>query len=87
VGPQADDLWQALRQRELLVAAGEVDPDLVPQAVREHWRAGVVLWRRIPPVLMDARLRVEDGMPINCGRIAEVLEAVAEFEGPTAGDV
>jgi hypothetical protein len=82
---QADDLWQALRQRELLIAAGEVDPDLVPPSVREHWRTAIVLWRRIPPVLMDVRLRVEDGMAVDRGRVADVIEAVAEFEGPTVG--
>ncbi|WP_213451335.1 hypothetical protein [Rhizomonospora bruguierae] len=86
VAQQADDLWQALRQRELLLAAGEVDPDLVPPAIRKHWQAAIPLWRRIPPVLMDARLCMEDRMPVNRRRVADVIEAVADFEGQTVGE-
>jgi hypothetical protein len=78
---QADDLWQALRQRELLVAAAEVDADLLPPAAAEQWRRAIAGWRRIPPVLMHARLRAEAGLPVDRARVADTMLAVAPFEG------
>jgi hypothetical protein len=78
---QADDLWQALRQRELLIAAAEVDPGLVHPAALDHWRRAVIGWRRIPPALMHARLRGQAGLPIDRDRLADALVTVAAFEG------
>lgn len=78
---QADDLWQALRQRELLLAAAQADPGLVPPTVAEHWRRAVTGWRRIPPALLRARLRGRAGLPADRDRVADTLAAVAPFEG------
>jgi hypothetical protein len=82
---QADDVWQALRHRELFLAATAADPDLAPPDVREHWQAAVALWRRIPPALLHTRLRLEKNMPVDRHRVAEVFEAVAGFEVATEG--
>jgi hypothetical protein len=77
---QADDLWQALRQRELVIAAAEADPELVPPAVRDHWRRAVAGWRRIVPPLMQARSRAGSGPPVDPRQLADAVAAVAEFE-------
>ena len=73
---QADDLWQALRQRELVVAAAEADPELVPPAVRDHWRRAVAGWRRIVPPLMQARSRAGSGPPVDPRQLADAVAAV-----------
>ncbi|WP_213451339.1 hypothetical protein [Rhizomonospora bruguierae] len=77
---QADDLWQALRQRELVVAAGEVDRELVPGAIREHWRRAVAGWRHIVPPLMQARSTTGSGPPGDPRQLADAVAAVAQFE-------
>lgn len=78
---QADDLWQALRQRELVIAAAKVDPELVDPAAADHWQRAIVGWRRIPAALMHAKLRREAGLPVDFGRLADALMSVAAFEG------
>ena len=81
---QSDDLWQALRQRELFLAAARHDPDLVAPDVRAHWRAAIEVWRRVPPVLFHTRLCLRRAMPIDRQRVAAVIEAVAAFESAGA---
>ncbi|MFI1917560.1 hypothetical protein [Nocardia sp. NPDC020380] len=80
---QIDDLWQALRQRELLLWAAEHDPDLLDEAGRAHWEHAVGRWRTLPPLLLHARMRAASGTSIDTGRIAETLSELAELEsGP-----
>ncbi|WP_280404942.1 hypothetical protein [Nocardia brasiliensis] len=78
---QLDDLWQALRQRELLLWAAEFDDEVLDDAGREHWERAVALWRKLPPLLMHARMRAAAGGTVQTARIAENLLALAEYEG------
>ena len=78
---QADDLWQALRQRELLLAAAETDPALLDGAALRHWQAATVLWRRVPPRLAYLRLREEAGLTTDTSSLVGVLTELAPFEG------
>ncbi|MGW4845118.1 hypothetical protein [Nocardia brasiliensis] len=78
---QIDDLWQALRQRELLLWAAEFDDEVLDDAGREHWERAVARWRKLPPLLMHARMRAAAGGTVQTARIAETLLALAEYEG------
>lgn len=78
---QLDDLWQALRQRELLLWAAEFDDEVLDDAGREHWERAVARWRKLPPLLMHARMRAAAGGTVQTARIAENLLALAEYEG------
>lgn len=77
----ADDLWQAVRQRELLVAAGEVDPELLPPVGRAHWFGALGRWRALPPLLLHARLRAQDGVADPAAGAVELLRELARYEG------
>ncbi|MFJ4655105.1 hypothetical protein ACIP5Y_27840 [Nocardia sp. NPDC088792] len=80
---QIDDLWQALRQRELLLWAAEHDPGLLDEAGRAHWEQAVARWRTLPPLLLHARMRAASGKTADTGRLAETLSELAELEpGP-----
>lgn len=80
---QIDDLWQALRQRELLLWAADHDPGLLDEAGRAHWEHAVGRWRTLPPLLLHARMRIASGTSTDTGRIAETLSELAELEsGP-----
>ncbi len=85
---QVDDVWQALRQRELLLKVLDVESGL--QQLQElpapdPWRQVTELWRRLPPLLLHARLLAGQGVR---GRSADVLvetlRAIAESEGRLA---
>lgn len=76
-----EDLWQALRQREMLILAGEREPESVPTRVLKHWQNAITMWRRIPPLLMEARMCLDEGIPVRAARLADSLDAVSEFEG------
>ncbi|GAA5090732.1 BtrH N-terminal domain-containing protein [Nocardia iowensis] len=78
---QLDDLWQALRQRELLLWAAEFDPEVLDAAGRDHWERAVAQWRKLPPLLMHARMRAAAGGTVQTGLIAETLLSLAEYEG------
>jgi len=78
---QADDLWQALRQRELLVRAAADDAGLLTPDGVEHWRRAVQAWRALPPLLLHARMRAEAGASVDTGRVADALFSLCEFEG------
>jgi hypothetical protein len=78
---QADDLWQAVRQRELAVAAAEFDPTLMSPGERSHWEAAIERWRRIPPLLMHASLRAQSKDPQPAKLLSAELRRLAEFEG------
>ncbi|MBF6548182.1 hypothetical protein [Nocardia brasiliensis] len=78
---QLDDLWQALRQRELLLWAAEFDDEVLDDAGREHWEPAVARWRKLPPLLMHARMRAAAGGTVQTARIAENLLALSEYEG------
>ncbi|MEU0874523.1 hypothetical protein [Nocardia brasiliensis] len=78
---QLDDLWQALRQRELLLWAAEFDDEVLDEAGRAHWERAVALWRKLPPLLMHARMRAAAGGTVQTARIAENLLALSEYEG------
>lgn len=78
---QLDDLWQALRQRELLLWASDLDADLLDAAGREHWERALTQWRKLPPLLMHARMRAAAGGTVQTAHIAETLLSLAEFEG------
>ncbi|MBF6130915.1 hypothetical protein [Nocardia brasiliensis] len=78
---QLDDLWQALRQRELLLWAAEFDDEVLDDAGRAHWERAVALWRKLPPLLMHARMRAAAGGTVQTARIAENLLALSEYEG------
>ncbi|WP_225728132.1 MULTISPECIES: hypothetical protein [unclassified Nocardia] len=78
---QVDDLWQALRQRELLVWAAGIDDAVLDAAGREHWQRATDEWRKLPPLLLHARMRAASGGTVDTGRIVETLTALAEFEG------
>lgn len=78
---QADDLWQALRQRELALAAADHDPELVDRAAREHLATCVDHWRRIPPLLMHASLRAQSGDAQPAKLLSAELRRLANLEG------
>lgn len=78
---QADDLWQALRQRELAIAAAESDAELMSTAAREHWETATEGWRRIPPLLMHASLRAQSGDAEPARLLSAELRRLAAFEG------
>ncbi|WP_167769065.1 BtrH N-terminal domain-containing protein [Nocardia sp. CS682] len=78
---QLDDLWQALRQRELLLWAADLDPELLDADGRDHWERAVTQWRKLPPLLMHARMRAAAGRTAHTAHIAETLLSLAEFEG------
>ncbi|WP_167462605.1 BtrH N-terminal domain-containing protein [Nocardia brasiliensis] len=78
---QLDDLWQALRQRELLLWAAEFDDEVLDDAGRAHWDRAVAQWRTLPPLLMHARMRAAAGGTVQTALIAETLLALAEYEG------
>ncbi|KZM75308.1 hypothetical protein [Nocardia terpenica] len=77
---QIDDLWQALRQRELLLWAADRDADVLDAAGRAHWEDALERWRALPPLLLHARLRARSGGTVNTATIADTLTALAEFE-------
>jgi hypothetical protein len=79
---QADDIWQALRQRELTVAALTQERLLgsdVPDPRR--WQESLNLWRTLPPLLMHARMLARAG---RTGRsataIPDTLQRIADAE-------
>ena len=78
---QIDDLWQALRQRELLVRAALRDPTLIGPDGLRHWTEAVGAWRRLPPLLLHARMRAADGATVAGDRLADALTELAAFEG------
>jgi len=77
---QADDLWQALRQRELTVGALEHDAEIGGDEVRLHWRESIEEWRKIPVLLLHAKLRAGRGTSRPVAMLGAALRRVAEFE-------
>jgi hypothetical protein len=78
---QADDLWQALRQRELIAGAFEQDARLGGEEVRCHWQEALVEWRKIPVLLLHAKLRAGKGSSRPAMMLGAALRRVAKFEG------
>lgn len=78
---QVEDMWQAVRQREFVVAAAEADPDLLAPSALSHWRAGLEQWRRIPGLLLHARLSADAQRPHAARAVVTALRGVAAFEG------
>jgi hypothetical protein len=85
---QADDIWQGLRQRELLIRVLEVEEKLeeirgLPP--REPWEHATELWRRLPPLLMHAQLLARAGARgESATTLVETLRAIAEAESQLA---
>ncbi|MFJ2581770.1 hypothetical protein [Kitasatospora aureofaciens] len=85
---QADDLWQALRQREFVAKAlAEERAAGVPVPDPDAWTEVLGLWRTLPPLLLHARLLARSG---RVGRSAtalpETLHRLAEAEARCAGE-
>ncbi|MGA2887013.1 MAG: hypothetical protein ABSE51_03115 [Terracidiphilus sp.] len=78
---QADDLWQALRQRELAVGALEHDAEIGGDEVRLHWQEAIAEWRKVPVLLLHAKLRAGKGTSRPVAMLGAALRRVAEFEG------
>lgn len=78
---QVADIWQVMRQRELAVAAAAVDPHLMTQGALAHWRAGLEHWRRVPGLLLHARLSASAQRPQPARAVVRALRAAAAFEG------
>ncbi|MFI9502947.1 hypothetical protein [Nocardia sp. NPDC052566] len=81
---QIDDIWQALRQRELLLWAADLDPGLLGAAERAHWEHAVARWRTLPPLLMHAGTRARSGGTVRTALIAETLRELAGYEAKGA---
>ncbi len=87
---QVDDIWQALRQRELLVRALSIEEELgelrgLPE--RDPWERVAELWRRLPPLLMHAQLLARSGTRgRSATMLVETLSAIAEEESQLAAD-
>lgn len=79
---QLDDLWQALRQRELAAEAAVLDPDLFGgSAAARHWQEAVEAWRELPVVMRYAQHQAAAGSARANGEVAEVLRGLAAWEG------
>ncbi|WP_297624146.1 hypothetical protein [Nocardia sp.] len=78
---QAEDVWQAVRQREFAVSAAEADPGLMPPQALAHWRSALEHWRRLPGLLLHARLSAEASRPDAARAVVSALRRVAAFEG------
>ena len=73
---QADDVWQALRQRELLIRVLGVEEklgELGGLPAREPWERVTGLWRRLPPLLAHAQLLAASGRGGSPGVLAGTL--------------
>jgi hypothetical protein len=85
---QADDIWQALRQRELLVRVLEIEGrlgELVGLPPPEPWQRVTELWRRLPPLLVHAQLLARTGArPDTAKALVDTLRAIAEAESHLA---
>jgi hypothetical protein len=81
---QADDIWQGLRQRELLIRVLEIEDklgELGGLPPREPWERSAVLWRRLPPLLMHAQLLASRGTSGDSAKaLVETFRAIAEAE-------
>jgi acyl-CoA synthetase (AMP-forming)/AMP-acid ligase II len=80
---QADDVWQALRQRELLIRVLGVEEklgELGGLPAREPWERVTGLWRRLPPLLAHAQLLAASGRGGSPGVLAGTLRAIAGAE-------
>jgi hypothetical protein len=85
---QADDLWQALRQREFAAAVAEQDPIFVgtgagvgaDAALAGQRLEALEVWRDLPVLLHHARIRAATGNPRATNGVAEALRELAELE-------
>ncbi|WP_433113695.1 hypothetical protein [Micromonospora sp. CA-246542] len=74
---QADDLWQASRQRELAA-----------RMLGGRWTGIAEIWRRLPPLLLHGRLAAEHTAGLRApGHLADVLEQLAQAEATTEPDI
>ena len=83
---QADDMWQALRQRELAAAAARREDGApgMPQAAA--WEQVLLAWRKLPPLLMLAGLSAGTARSAKqSGRLADALDQLAEAEAARTG--
>jgi hypothetical protein len=88
---QADDIWQALRQREFIVAA-LTQERLIGTDVPDprQWQESLNLWRTLPPLMMHARMLARAGrtarsataIPDTLRRIADAEERCADAAFP-----
>jgi hypothetical protein len=84
---QIDDIWQALRQRELLVRVLAVEEELGELGglpTREAWERVTELWRRLPPLLMHARLTADSRHEVGAGALVGTFLAIAEAESQSS---
>ena len=80
---QADDIWQALRQRELLIRVLGIEEELGELGglpAREPWERVTELWRDLPPLLWRAQLLASHGREDGLDALAGALRAVAAAE-------
>ena len=79
---QADDLWSALRLRELAAAAAEQDPEFfdIGAAEAERRLEALAVWRDLPVLLAHARIRAATGNPRATAGAVETLRELAELE-------
>jgi hypothetical protein len=87
---QVDDIWQAVRQRELVIRVLEIEEELGELSglpAREPWQQVTELWRRLPPLLLHAQLLAGTG---SRGHSADALVAtfreIAERESELAAN-
>lgn len=80
---QADDLWQALRQRELAARVAGIDPELfgAGRGAARHWAAAVLGWRELPVLLRYAKVQADAGNSRAGPQLADVLRSLATREG------
>lgn len=77
---QTDDLWQALRIRELALGAARTDGGTHPQVVN-RWSRQIPVWRKLPPHLLYGKLQSESGRAHRASNaVADLLEELAVLE-------
>lgn len=80
---QLDDMWQALRHRELAAKAAARDPEFFDgsDAAARHWQEAVEAWRELPILMRYAQIQAAAGITRAGGQVAEVLRGLAPWEG------
>lgn len=77
-----DDLWQALRVRELAAAAAEQDPEFFAADAAEAERRleALAVWRDMPVLLHHSRIKAATGNPRAAAGVVEALRELADLE-------
>jgi hypothetical protein len=80
---QLDDLWQALRHRELAVKVAARDPDFFggSDVAARHWQEAVEIWRQVPILMRYAQMQSAAGIARAGEQVAEALLRLTAWEG------